>query len=74
MPVDPEVRRIALAAGRALGLTLYGLDIIESDEGPVVVDANYFPGYKGVPDAGALIGEHLDELVSTATGMVAQAA
>jgi ribosomal protein S6--L-glutamate ligase len=74
VPVDPEVRRIALAAGRALDLTLYGLDIIESPEGPVVVDANYFPGYKGVPDAGALIGEHLDALVTTTTGTVAQAA
>jgi ribosomal protein S6--L-glutamate ligase len=68
VPVDDEVRTIALRAGAALGLTLYGLDIIESDDGPVVVDANYFPGYKGVPDAGALIGEHLH---AVATGQAA---
>lgn len=61
VPVDPEVREIALRAGEALGLGLYGLDVIESPDGPVVVDANYFPGYKGVPDAGTLIGEYLDE-------------
>ena len=57
--VDPEVRAVALRVGRALGLELFGLDVIESPGGPVVVDVNYFPGYKGVPDAGALIGEHL---------------
>jgi ribosomal protein S6--L-glutamate ligase len=59
--VDPEVRALALRAGRALGLGLFGLDVIESPTGPVVVDANYFPGYKGVPDAGALIGEYIDQ-------------
>jgi ribosomal protein S6--L-glutamate ligase len=64
VPVDPEVREIALRAGRALGLGLYGLDVIESDEGPIVVDANYFPGYKGVPDAGALIAEYVDSYAS----------
>ena len=59
--VDAEVRALALRAGRALGLGLFGLDVIESPAGPVVVDANYFPGYKGVPDAGRLIGEYIDE-------------
>jgi ribosomal protein S6--L-glutamate ligase len=40
-------REIALECGRALGLGLYGLDLVD---GPVVVDVNYFPGYRGVPD------------------------
>jgi glutathione synthase/RimK-type ligase-like ATP-grasp enzyme len=58
--VDPEVRDAALRTGRALGLGLYGLDIIESPDGPYVVDVNYFPGYKGVPDAGAVIADYID--------------
>jgi ribosomal protein S6--L-glutamate ligase len=58
--VTPQVREIALRTGRALGLGLYGLDVIESPSGPVVVDVNYFPGYKGVPDAGALIAAYID--------------
>jgi ribosomal protein S6--L-glutamate ligase len=74
VPVDPEVREIALRAGRALGLGLYGLDVIESPDGPVVVDANYFPGYKGVPDAGVLIGEYIDEWAGSATARPALAA
>lgn len=47
--VTPEVRDIALRCGRAFGLGLYGVDMIEGPDGPVVVDLNYFPGYKGVP-------------------------
>jgi ribosomal protein S6--L-glutamate ligase len=59
-PVSPEVRDIALRCGLAFGLALYGLDMIESEGGPVVVDVNYFPGYKGVPGAAPLIADYID--------------
>lgn len=68
--VDPEVRDIALSCGRTLGLGLYGLDVIESPDGPVVVDVNYFPGYKGVPGAGALIADYIDDHARAAGGTV----
>jgi ribosomal protein S6--L-glutamate ligase len=57
--IDADVRDIALRCGRAFGLGLYGLDIIETRKGPVVVDLNYFPGYKGVPGAGRRIAEYI---------------
>jgi len=57
--VTRRVREIALRCGRTFGLGLFGLDVIESPDGPVVVDVNYFPGYKGVPDAGALIADYI---------------
>jgi ribosomal protein S6--L-glutamate ligase len=57
--VNGEVRDIALRCGRAFGLGLYGLDVVESADGPVVVDLNTFPGYKGVPDAAALLAEYI---------------
>ena len=60
VPVTDEVRDVALRCGAALELGLYGIDVIESPDGPVVVDVNYFPGYKGVPGAGTLIAEHID--------------
>jgi ribosomal protein S6--L-glutamate ligase len=60
VPVEPAVREAALRTGAALGLGLYGLDVIESPDGPVVVDVNYFPGYKGVPDAAAMIADYID--------------
>src|SRR5712671_1405504 len=34
----PEYRRTALAAARVLGLTMAGVDLIESDEGPMVME------------------------------------
>ncbi|MGH9799104.1 MAG: hypothetical protein ACRD82_01970 [Blastocatellia bacterium] len=43
---------------------MYGLDIIESDRGPYVVDVNYFPGYKGVPNAAGLIADYIDDYAS----------
>jgi ribosomal protein S6--L-glutamate ligase len=60
-PVSAEVRRIALACGRILGLGLYGLDILETDAGPVVVDVNYFPGYKGIPDVAPVIADYIED-------------
>lgn len=59
-PVSRELREIALACGRALGLGLYGLDVLETADGPVVVDVNYFPGYKGVPDIAPRIADYVE--------------
>jgi ribosomal protein S6--L-glutamate ligase len=59
--VSPEVREIALACGRVLGLGLYGLDVLETESGPVVVDVNYFPGYKGIPGVAAVIADYIEE-------------
>jgi ribosomal protein S6--L-glutamate ligase len=60
VPVSREVEEIALRAGAALGLGLYGLDVIESPAGPVVVDLNYFPGYKGCPGVAAPMAAYID--------------
>jgi ribosomal protein S6--L-glutamate ligase len=59
--VSSELRDIARACGRALGLGLYGVDLVESADGPVVVDVNTFPGYKGVPDVAPLIADYIEE-------------
>jgi len=57
--VSDELRDIALRCGRAFGAQLYGVDIIESDGKPYVVDVGTTPGYKGVPDAPRLVAEYL---------------
>lgn len=59
-PVSPALRAIALRCGKAFGLGLYGLDVIEGPQGPVVVDLNYFPGYKGVLDVAPLIADYIE--------------
>ena len=50
-----ELREIALRCGRAFGIDLYGVDIIESEGKPYVVDMCSIPGFKGVPDAPNLL-------------------
>ncbi len=39
--------RVARDAGAALGLELYGVDLLITDGRPVVVDVNPFPGFRG---------------------------
>ena len=56
-----EVVAIARECGKAFGLELYGLDIAENRDGPFVVDVNYFPGYRGVPDAPRRLAEYIVE-------------
>jgi ribosomal protein S6--L-glutamate ligase len=65
-PVPARLRDIALRSGAAFGLDLFGLDVVESDGEPYVVDFSSFPGFKGVPDAALRLADHLYGLASTA--------
>lgn len=55
--VSNELHEIVLRAGDALGIELYGLDVVETEEGPIVVDFSSFPGFKGVPEAASALAE-----------------
>jgi ribosomal protein S6--L-glutamate ligase len=57
--ITPEIHEIALRCGRAFGLEVYGLDIVESDGRPYVVDVSSFPGFKGVPDAALRLADYI---------------
>ncbi len=57
-----ELRDIVLAAGQALGIDVFGLDVVVSDGRPAVVDLSAFPGFKGVPEAGERLAEHVAAL------------
>ncbi len=45
--VPAEWSDVALRAGAALGLNLFGVDLLVTDRGPVVIDVNAFPGFRG---------------------------
>jgi ribosomal protein S6--L-glutamate ligase len=68
-----EYRRTALAAARVLGLRVAGVDMIESGEGPMVMEVNSSPGLEGIQKttgtdvAGAVI-EFLEREVALAPG------
>ncbi|MGA8211114.1 MAG: ATP-grasp domain-containing protein [Nocardioidaceae bacterium] len=60
VPVTPAVRRIARRTAAVTGLGLFGLDVIEGPDGPVVVDLNYFPGYKGCEGVAEPMTSYID--------------
>lgn len=57
--LSPEIDDIVRRCGRAFGLELYGLDIAEDERGASIIDVNYLPGYRGIPDASRLLAEHI---------------
>lgn len=65
--VTPELRRLVGACAAAFDLELFGIDVLETDRGPLVVDVNEFPNYTGVD---AAVGAVAD-LVAGATRLVA---
>jgi ribosomal protein S6--L-glutamate ligase len=63
--LSAESRKTALAAARVLGLRVAGVDMIESDEGPMVMEVNSSPGLEGIQkttgvDVAEAIIEHIE--------------
>jgi glutathione synthase/RimK-type ligase-like ATP-grasp enzyme len=58
-PINDELRELMLKCGQALNISLYGVDVLESSEGFVVVDVNLFSGYRNYPNAARLLATHI---------------
>lgn len=58
---DAALMELALETGRVLGAHLLGVDVLDTSSGPVVVDVNGFPGFRGVPGAPSMVAGHLRE-------------
>jgi ribosomal protein S6--L-glutamate ligase len=60
-PVRPDarMRAIALRCGETFGLDIYGVDTVETAQGPAVIEVNEFPNFTGVPDAAACIADYI---------------
>ncbi|MDP9021780.1 MAG: RimK family alpha-L-glutamate ligase, partial [Actinomycetota bacterium] len=57
---DASVRRTAVRAARTLGLGFAGVDLVESDAGPLVLEVNSSPGLEGIEKASGIdLGEVL---------------
>ncbi|MGQ0672688.1 MAG: ATP-grasp domain-containing protein [Hyphomicrobium sp.] len=61
---DPLIEAIGRKVGDLFGLELYGLDVVETSAGPVVVDVNACPGFVGAPDAGRRVAAYIDLAMS----------
>lgn len=64
LTLDPEQERVALDAARVLGLDVAGVDLLESDAGPLVAEVNSSPGLEGIECATGVdaAGEMIAEL------------
>ena len=51
IPVTPELKKLARAVGRVFGLDIYGIDVVATADGWVVLDVNDFPSFGNVPQA-----------------------
>ena len=49
--LSEQFLHIIVEIGRVFHLRLYGVDLLMTEHGPIVVDINAFPGFRGVPDA-----------------------
>jgi ribosomal protein S6--L-glutamate ligase len=53
--LTPEAAALALGAARAVGLEIAGVDLmLLKDHGPLVVEVNYAPGFRGLEEATGL--------------------
>lgn len=64
--VGTALADLARATTSRLGLHLAGVDVVLGPDGPVVVDVNPFPGYRGVDGAGEAVAAHLLEHLGAA--------
>lgn len=61
-----EYRRVAVQAAQIMGLRVAGVDMLESDDGPLVMEVNSSPGLEGIEGATGLdiAGAIIDYTVS----------
>ncbi len=57
----PAERSTALCAGQALGLEVFGVDVLGDPDAPVVVDVNPMPGFQGVPGVEDHLADHFSD-------------
>ncbi|MBV9689049.1 MAG: hypothetical protein JO202_04990 [Ktedonobacteraceae bacterium] len=59
IPVTMALRKVALDVGKVFGLDIYGVDVLETAQGLIVVDINDFPSFGLVPGASSRVAEYI---------------
>lgn len=49
--ITPEERKTAIAAAKAMGLSVAGVDLLRSNRGPLIMEVNSSPGLEGIEAA-----------------------
>jgi ribosomal protein S6--L-glutamate ligase len=71
--LSPEEEDTAIAAARALGVKIAGVDMLQSERGPLVMEVNSSPGLRGIEeitgiDVASLIVSYIEEKIVTDEG------
>ena len=66
--LPPDFERVALRASQLMGLHVAGVDMLESKDGPLVMEVNSSPGLEGIEkttgvDVAGAVMQHLEEQV-----------
>jgi ribosomal protein S6--L-glutamate ligase len=56
-PLTDELEHLAREVGSVFGLGLYGVDVVETDNGWLVLDVNDFPSFSFVPNAAKRVAD-----------------
>ncbi|MFX0002156.1 MAG: hypothetical protein ACFFAA_00755 [Promethearchaeota archaeon] len=64
VPIEKQLKRRILRLGRKMGLSIFGVDYILTDDGtPYIIDINDFPSFRSIPEAVSLISDYIYNLV-----------
>lgn len=69
LEIDDEFERAAVRAAQIMGLKVAGVDMLESDDGPLVMEVNSSPGLEGIEtatklDVAGAIVDYIDNQVA----------
>jgi ribosomal protein S6--L-glutamate ligase len=56
-------RDLALEIGHTFKMPLYGVDLLITEKGPLIIDVNAFPGFRGVPGASEALVDLVERLL-----------
>ncbi|MHA1192403.1 MAG: hypothetical protein ACTSP9_08920 [Promethearchaeota archaeon] len=62
--IDEKLKRRFIRIGRKLGMTIYGVDYINTKDGDFIVDINDFPSFRSIPEGISLIADHVYNIIS----------
>lgn len=57
--VTPQLKKLAQSVGKLFKLDIYGLDVVETPHGLVLLDINDFPSFGLIPRAVATVSEYI---------------
>ncbi len=64
VPIDKQLKRRILRLGRKIGMSVFGVDYVLTEEGtPYIIDINDFPSFRRIPEAVSLISDYIYNIV-----------